>query len=429
MLKNAEFNDSWQQDVWKNVEDLTKLTRGKDPWVDEKKGQIYGMYVGRISDAITAYKLTQARSLMDYAKRYTDDQTELDKQAKLLAQAQEKLKIRQKLQQEKEKQQQIAAQQKREEIQQQKQEAKKSVEIFDLALGNVNSQLKCQGRLNMPNLESAISRLKELDAERYQKLEGRIINALGDCIAQMGKAFPARAEEAKKHALRIFKNNAYLAGIEIKPRDPCDISLAGLGARGKRTICKDTLKGKKNGPELVVIPASSKLAAFAIGKYEVSIEELNAYCKDSGACPEIRNKDKELPASNMSLSLAKNYLRWLSRQSGQKYRLPTRNEWVYAAKSRRKKLDANRNCKLTSRGIVKGQELVKANIGAQNSWGLVNYVGNVQEWVYDKGHKLVAVGGSFQQSMDSCDITTVQNHTGSADIATGFRVLREISRS
>ena len=69
---------------------------------------------------------------------------------------------------------------------------------------------------------------------------------------------------------------------------------------------------------------------------------------------------------------------------------------------------------------------MSANIGQQNSWGLVNYVGNVQEWVYDKGRKLVAVGGSYKQSMDDCDITATVAHKGTADSLTGFRVLREL---
>ena len=119
-------------------------------------------------------------------------------------------------------------------------------------------------------------------------------------------------------------------------------------------------------------------------------------------------------------------MKWLTRKTGQKYRLPTRNEWRYAAMARSKKLDANRNCKLSARGIQKGEELVKADMGAHNDWGVVNYVGNVQEWVYDKGRKLVAVGGSYDYPMDSCDFDTVKEQNGSPDSYTGFRVLREI---
>jgi formylglycine-generating enzyme required for sulfatase activity len=133
-----------------------------------------------------------------------------------------------------------------------------------------------------------------------------------------------------------------------------------------------------------------------------------------------------LPVSNLSFELAKDYLKWLSKKTGKKYRLPTRNEWVYAAKARKQTLDANRNCKLSARGIQKGEELVKADIGAQNDWGLVNHVGNVQEWVYDKGRELVAVGGSYDQSMDDCNVNTLNSQSGNADLYTGFRVLREL---
>ena len=69
---------------------------------------------------------------------------------------------------------------------------------------------------------------------------------------------------------------------------------------------------------------------------------------------------------------------------------------------------------------------MKASIGKQNRWGLVNYVGNVQEWVYDQGRKLIAVGGSYKESMEACNIDTINSHDGSADKSTGFRVLREL---
>ena len=53
-------------------------------------------------------------------------------------------------------------------------------------------------------------------------------------------------------------------------------------------------------------------------------------------------------------------------------------------------------------------------------------MGNVQEWVYEPGRKLVAVGGSYKQTMEICDIVTTYSHDGSTDRTTGFRVLREL---
>ena len=81
---------------------------------------------------------------------------------------------------------------------------------------------------------------------------------------------------------------------------------------------------------------------------------------------------------------------------------------------------------MSTRGIVKGGKLVKYIIGMQNSWGLVNYVGNIREWVYEPGRKLVAVGGSYKHRMENCDIMTINSHDGSADRSASLSVLREL---
>ncbi|MCW9048175.1 MAG: bifunctional serine/threonine-protein kinase/formylglycine-generating enzyme family protein [Gammaproteobacteria bacterium] len=426
LLKNPTFTDPWEDSTWKDIKDLLILTKGEDPWVIDQKEVAYKLYLAEITTAIKAYKYRKAKLLIENAKRYTDDHDALNLKTKEIAASIEQNKNRIAKQAERE-QANMLAQQTRKKVTTKKISAKqKETQLFDVALSNVNNQLKCQGRLNMRNLETAIDKLRELDLKRYNNIKNNLINSLAACIKQTGKAFPERAREAKAHSLRIFKSNRVLAAIEIDSRDPCDKSLAGLGARGKRAICKDKIKDSGTGPVLVVIPGNSRFKTFAIGKYEVSIKELNAFCKKSSSCKPLTGSDTQLPASKLSFKVVKAYIKWLSKQSGQKYRLPTKNEWVYAAKSRRKNLDANRNCKLSTRGIQKGGKLVSTNIGKQNSWGLVNYVGNVQEWVYDKGRKLVAVGGSFEQSMEDCDVTTTLAHNGSADIATGFRVLREL---
>ncbi len=426
LISNPTFTDPWQDDIWKDVSDLKILTKGGDEWLDLRKSEIYSLYQEQISSAIKSHQYNKASSLIENAKRYTDNLDELNASSDKIAAAIKLARERKARQAEAQQQKMLSEQSKPEPVKPAITTKAKQTSLFDVALENVTTQLQCQGRLNMRNIETAIIRLKELDLKRYNSLEGNIVKSLAACITQIGKAFPERAEEAKRHSLRIFKSNRVLAAITIKDRDPCDISLAGLGSRGKRAVCKDKIKDAGSGPELVVIPANSRISAFAIGKYEVSINELNAFCKSTKQCAQLNASNAELPASEMELTVVKAYLKWLSRQSGQKYRLPTKNEWLYAAKSRRKALDANRNCKLSTRGIQKGEELVQVNIGRQNSWGLVNYVGNVQEWVYDKGRKLVAVGGSFKESMDNCDITTTVSHNGNADKATGFRVLREL---
>ncbi|MFV9615886.1 MAG: protein kinase domain-containing protein [Gammaproteobacteria bacterium] len=424
LIKEASFTNRWQESTWKDVSDLTILTKGEDPWLDEKKHVIYKLYLNKIIFAIKQHKYTLATGFIENAKRYTEDAAELELQTKKMIAAIASDKSRKAAQSRQQENKQ--AQQSRQQLKAQQQaEKQETVKRFDIALANVNKQLQCQQRLNMRDFETAINKLQDLDPSRYKTLQTKIVKSLAACIKQMAKAFPERALEAKKYSLRIFASNRVLLNIKIASKDPCDKSLAGLGARGKRAVCKDKIKNTGSGPELVVIPGNSKIKAFAIGKYEVSIDELNKFCKTSSVC-ETKNSNGELPASEINFSLVKNYIKWLSKMSGQKYRLPRKNEWVYAAKSNRQNLDANRNCKLSTRGIEKGDELVKVNIGKQNGWGLVNHVGNVQEWVYEQGRKLVAVGGSYKQSMRNCDVTTLNQQSGSADKATGFRVLREL---
>ena len=122
------------------------------------------------------------------------------------------------------------------------------------------------------------------------------------------------------------------------------------------------------------------------------------------------------------------YLKWLGKATGQKYRLPTKTEWVYAATGNTTSHDPNRNCQLSSRGLQKGGQFVRINAGTQNGWGLVNYLGNAQEVVSDKDMTYLAIGGNFEDAMEECNVKTVRNYPGAADPLTGFRVLREITR-
>ncbi len=177
-----------------------------------------------------------------------------------------------------------------------------------------------------------------------------------------------------------------------------------------------------------MIPAKDRIKAFAIGKYEVSIEEFNVFCRDNKSCKPKTGADNQIPITDISYTDATAYLRWLSIKTGRKYRLPTNSEWVYAATANSNKLDPNRNCQLNSRGIQRGNALLGIGIGAQNNWGLVNHVGNAQEWVSGAGGVSYVAGGSYETAMESCTLSVLNPHNGTPDLATGFRVLREIEK-
>lgn len=435
LLEDATFSSIWQDSVWKDISDLTILTKGEDPWVGEKKLTIFQLYTEKIESMLKSKQFNQTENLIENARRYEIDDATLDKFEKQLTvlrtRAAERKKLAAKKAADVEKlrqaeQQSAQKQKKLEAVKAEEKETEQQLKSrqFEVALDNLNKQLKCQSSLNMRNFETAINKLKQLDADRYKNMEGGFIKSLAACIVQVGKSFPERARDAQKYSQKLF-NSTLISGITIKSRDPCDLSLAGLGSRGKRATCKDKLKTAGSGPEMVVIPASNRVKPFAIGKYEVSVAELNHYCKTTSRCS-ILKQDMELPVVDIPITLVNAYLKWLSQQSSKKYRLPSKAEWLHAAKSRSKSLDPNRNCALSTRGFEKGSNLVKFSLGEQNPWGLVNYVGNVQEWVYGSGRAIEVVGGSFREPMESCTITTSDKHNGTADSHTGFRVLREV---
>ena len=419
LIDDPTFTIDWENNIWSEFSGATALiNEPTDEWLFNTKNSIYGLYINKVHVFIKEKRFSRVKTMISNGYRYTDSNDELDKAQILLSAAIEKNKSNRAIALNNRRHQDVVRLEN-------KKEEKRKLDSFNLALKNVNHQLKCQARLNMRDFDIAVKKLRSLDLPRYKKMESKIVNTLSACITQVGKLRPGLATESKKYATRIFKNNRVIASIKISPRDACDVSIAGLGARGKRTTCRDKLRGLTLGPSLVVIPGTRSIKPFALGKYEVSVKEMNEFCKNTESCS-VNNKNNNLPVTDISVSTAKKYLKWLSKKTRQKYRLPTQHEWTYAAKSKRTVRDPNRNCQMSTRGISKGNELVKVTTGKQNPWGIVNYLGNAREWVYGNGRELVVVGGSYKDAMDKCDVTLSLAHSGQADNISGFRVLREI---
>lgn len=411
LIRDPSFSLDWEDNLWGEVKEVSEFLPSTDnEWLIETKRKIYQLYVDKIQVVMTEQKYSRAKILINNAYRYTEDTGLLDGEKIKLAAALKRA--------EQARKQQLAKQIEVKKVN------KSKYDEFNVALGNVDRQLRCQGSIDMRNFAIAIKKLQSIDNDRYAKMENKFVRSLSSCITEIGKALPERAKEAKKSALRIFRANPQISRIKIAARDACDISLAGLGASGSRSACRDKVRGIGQGPSMVVIPGSGNIKPFAISKFEISVDDMNLFCKDSKKCEVNRGVDKHLPSTNVSIRMVKKYIKWLSDKSGQNYRLPTDDEWLHAATTKRRSADSNRNCKLSSRGIEKGQELVKTTTGRQNSWGLVNHVGNAQEWVYGNGRKLIAVGGSYKDSMEVCNTSLRRSHSGKPDEHTGFRVIR-----
>ena len=168
-------------------------------------------------------------------------------------------------------------------------------------------------------------------------------------------------------------------------------------------------------PEMVVIPAGSftmgsaareagrgldewpqravDLKRFGAGKYEVTFDEWDA-CVAAGGCAH-RPQDSlgwgrgRRPVINVSWRDAQSYVRWLSQETGRRYRLLTEAEWEYAARAGSPaayhtgdRISPDQANFRGAGGGYRGQTLEVGGFAA-NRWGLHDVHGNVREWVQD----------------------------------------------
>jgi len=175
---------------------------------------------------------------------------------------------------------------------------------------------------------------------------------------------------------------------EIRDCPACPV-LISLNS-GSFTMGSGTSDPTERPPHHVTIPH-----AFAIGKYEVTVEQWNA-CADANACPRIPTDPPEArraPARDISWDDAQQYIAWLSKVTGKTYRLPTEAEWEYAARGGTSSAywwgdqmrKGNANCKDCG---DPWSDAAPANVGtfAPNPFGLYDMNGSVWEWVADCWH-------------------------------------------
>lgn len=197
------------------------------------------------------------------------------------------------------------------------------------------------------------------------------------------------------------------------------------------------------------------VGAFAIDRTEVTNAEYAQFVKETGHAPppgvwdgaSPKPGEDRLPVSNVSYEDARQFAAWRSKRDGVTYRLPTEEEWEFAARGGD-----------STRMYPWGAEWTQgyANLGGagtapvgsfplgRTSQGLEDMIGNVWEWTAseasmykgndrtalapeDRG-KLVARGGSFKSRPDGDEPVTVTARRWLPrrfrDPVLGFRLVR-----
>ena len=208
---------------------------------------------------------------------------------------------------------------------------------------------------------------------------------------------------------------------QIAKIDTCRSDWANQG-KLQNQRCRDQIDRNHAGPELVVVKSTNG-QAFAISRYEISVQDFNLYCTLYRRCTPQR--DSLLPMTGIDVQQVKFYAQWLSRMTGHEYRLPELTEWLAVAQD-----DGGikaHNCLIFANGRqVRGGRLWAVDQGYANSLGLLNLFGNAEEWVLQNGNP-VLVGGTANTPLAQC---TAQYRNEKSPQAAGpmrgFRLVREI---
>jgi formylglycine-generating enzyme required for sulfatase activity len=130
--------------------------------------------------------------------------------------------------------------------------------------------------------------------------------------------------------------------------------------------------------------------AFALGRFPVTAGEYRLFAPDHA--PE---DDPALPVVNVSWNHATDFCAWLSRETGERFRLPSESEWEYGCRAGSRASfatgseltsdDANFLYAEDGRRIGTGGRTPAGRYRA-NGFGVEDAHGNVAEWVEDVWH-------------------------------------------
>jgi formylglycine-generating enzyme required for sulfatase activity/serine/threonine protein phosphatase PrpC len=265
---------------------------------------------------------------------------------------------------------------------------------------------------------------------------------------------------------------AVVAEEPVKEAEPEPAAKTAVDTKGKEFT--DALKSGGDGPEMVWIPAGTfemgspstsvnaderpqhtvKVKKFAISKYEITFSEYDKFAKATGRkLPDNMYMDRTTtPVIFVSWDDAYNYARWLSEETGKKYRLPSEAEWEYAAAGGKStpfwwgfNEEVGKAHCFTCESQFDPRKPTKIDSFQPNQFGIFDTAGNVAEWVHDCWHdsykgapvdgsvweggdctQRVARGGSYmspQQSIRTAKRDKFKSNTGYDHI--GIRVVRE----
>lgn len=128
---------------------------------------------------------------------------------------------------------------------------------------------------------------------------------------------------------------------------------------------------------------------FQISKYEITIDQWNICFEDGGCSHKAIHKRYQKgnhPVTRVSWTDAQMFTKWLSKETGATYRLPTEEEWGYMARSGEdftkdaiEELIQKREM-LQTTPLSRFRKTLKVGANGNNEWAISDTTGSVWEW-------------------------------------------------
>ena len=247
-----------------------------------------------------------------------------------------------------------------------------------------------------PTADDLVAEVEETPAEVSTTLE----EAEEETVEEVAETAPVPEE----------KTEAAVAKAETKADQP----KAEPAATGGKII-QDNLKSGGKGPKMVVVPAGEFLMgstssrhnderprhkvtveeSFAVSQFEITFAEYDQFAKAEGKkIPDSLYLDRAThPVIYVTWDDAFYYVRWLSKQTGHKYRLPNEAEWEYMASTGKKspfwwgyEEEPNRAHCFGCGTSFDPRKPTKIGSFEPNAFGIYDTSGNIAEWVHDCWH-------------------------------------------
>ena len=238
---------------------------------------------------------------------------------------------------------------------------------------------------------------------------------------------------------------------------------------------RDRLKSGGNGPTMIRVPggtyrmggASGIIAAdevprhevtvkpFMVSVYEVTYAEYDKFARATKRrSPKSSGWDRKThPVTEVSWDDALAYTKWLSKQTGKRYRLLSEAEWEYAARAGSRSSfwwgttagSNNAHC-FDCKSDFNTSKPAKVGTYKPNAFGLYDTAGNVYEWVHDCYHRnytdaptdgsvweggdcnvRIVRGGAFRSPASSMRVENREKFkSGKGQYNVGIRIARDL---